>query len=69
MDFKLLSVLHRFRHNEKAVEVTLSIESGKYKTMEQGTLTVVVEDENIKSKTLSDIEAVAVTRAKEIISQ
>lgn len=69
MELKLLSVLYRFRHNLNAVEVTLSIESNKYKNFEQGTLVVVVENTNIKDKTLSEIESLAVSRAKSIICQ
>jgi|GEM_PF-5606042 len=68
MVFKLFKIVHRFASRPNEIEVSLSLQSDALRDCEESIIKVVLANDNLQSLTLSEIEKLAVSRAKEILS-
>lgn len=68
MVFKLFKIVHSFAYRPNEIEVSLSLQSDILKNREESIIKVVLVNDNLQSLTLSEIEDLAVSRAKVILS-
>ena len=67
MNFKIYKIDHRFLSKPTEIEVHLALLSDKFKDQEAASITVILQNDNLKELTLSAIEEKAILRAKEVL--
>lgn len=67
MDFKFLSAYHPFEAAPNKLRVELAIVLSEDTAMEEAQITVFIEPSDVKEVSISEIERLAVIRAKELL--
>ncbi|MBH9725139.1 hypothetical protein JAO10_32940 [Burkholderia contaminans] len=67
MNFKLMSIYHPFKAAPHRLRVDLAMTLGiGDEDMDEGTMTVWIEPQDIKKATMDEIEELAIARARQI---